>query len=70
MRAGGTIDVKDGRMISVGTKITVIIAAHKKYKMPIDEMYLPVHVGAAGKDSIEDNGRVYQRSRYIRGKCL
>ena len=37
--------------------VTVIIAAHKKYQMPTDAMYLPVHVGAAGKDSIED----YQR---------
>ncbi|MBR0341453.1 MAG: DUF4422 domain-containing protein [Oscillospiraceae bacterium] len=42
-------------------KVTVIIAAHKKYQMPSDSMYLPVHVGATGKDSIEDNGRVYQR---------
>ena len=41
--------------------VTVIIAAHKKYQMPTDKMYLPVHVGAKGKDSIEDNGRVYQR---------
>ena len=38
-------------------KVTVIIAAHKKYQMPSDSMYLPVHVGAAGKDSIEN----YQR---------
>ena len=51
----------DGRMISVGTKITIIIAAHKKYQMPTDEMYLPVHVGAKGKESIEDSGRIYQR---------
>ena len=42
-------------------KITVMIAAHKKYQMPTDEMYLPVHVGAAGKESIEDNGKTYQR---------
>lgn len=32
--------------------IKIIIAAHKKYRMPTDEMYLPVHVGAAGKESI------------------
>lgn len=37
--------------------VTVIIAAHKKYRMPEDDMYLPVYVGAKGKDSIED----YQR---------
>lgn len=32
--------------------IKIIVATHKPYKMPDDEMYLPVHVGAAGKDSI------------------
>jgi len=42
----------------VGNKsVKVIIAAHKKYQMPIDGMYLPVHVGAVGKDIIEN----YQR---------
>ena len=38
-------------------RVTVIIAAHKKYPMPADPMYLPVHVGVAGKDGIEG----YQR---------
>lgn len=32
--------------------IKVIIATHKKYEMPNDKMYLPVHVGAEGKESI------------------
>ena len=32
--------------------IKVIVATHKKYQMPSDEMYLPVHVGAEGKDKI------------------
>lgn len=32
--------------------ITMIVAAHKPYQMPADKMYLPVQVGAAGKDSI------------------
>ena len=32
--------------------VKVIVAAHKPYEMPFDKMYLPVHVGAAGKDSI------------------
>lgn len=32
--------------------VKIIIAAHKKYQMPKDEMYLPVHVGAAGKEGI------------------
>ena len=33
-------------------KISVIVAAHKQYQMPEDGIYIPVHVGAAGKDSI------------------
>ncbi len=33
-------------------KVKIIIAAHKKYKMPEDPMYLPVQVGASGKESI------------------
>ncbi len=33
-------------------RIRIIVAAHKPYWMPSDAMYLPVHVGAAGKDSI------------------
>lgn len=33
-------------------KVKVIIAAHKIYRMPSDSMYLPVQVGAYGKDSI------------------
>ncbi len=32
--------------------IKIIVAAHKPYEMPRDEMYLPVHVGASGKKSI------------------
>lgn len=32
-------------------KIRVIVAAHKPYAMPADGMYLPLHVGAEGKDS-------------------
>lgn len=36
----------------MGKRVKVIIAAHKKYQMPTDEMYLPVHLGAAGKESI------------------
>lgn len=32
--------------------IKIIVAAHKPYWMPSDELYLPVHVGAAGKESI------------------
>ena len=32
--------------------IKIIIAAHKAYRMPEDEMYLPLHVGKKGKDDI------------------
>lgn len=33
--------------------IKIIVAAHKKYQMPVDDMYLPLHVGADGKkDSV------------------
>ncbi len=31
-------------------KVTIIIAAHKQYTMPSDPMYLPLHVGAEGKE--------------------
>lgn len=30
--------------------VRVIVAAHKAYRMPTDPMYLPLHVGKAGKD--------------------
>ncbi len=34
-------------------KIKILIATHKKYKMPNDkELYLPMHVGAEGKEDI------------------
>ena len=33
-------------------KIKVIIATHKKYTMPKDELYLPLHVGAEGKEDL------------------
>ena len=36
-------------------KITIIIAAHKKYRMPEDPIYLPLHVGAEGKKDTEGN---------------
>ena len=32
--------------------IKVIVATHKKYWMPSDKMYLPLHVGAEGKQSL------------------
>lgn len=39
----------------------MVIAAHRKYRMPADEIYLPVQVGAAGRESVEDKGRIWQR---------
>ena len=33
-------------------KVTVVVATHKKYQMPKDKMYLPLHVGAKNKDKI------------------
>lgn len=32
--------------------IKVIVATHKKYDMPKDKMYVPLHVGAEGKQTI------------------
>lgn len=32
--------------------VIIIVAAHKKYKMPDDKMYLPLQVGAEGKEGI------------------
>lgn len=32
-------------------KVTVVVAAHKPYGMPDDPLYLPLHVGAEGKES-------------------
>lgn len=34
--------------------ITIVVATHKKYQMPSDKMYLPIHVGAEGKR--DENG--------------
>ena len=40
--------------------IKLIVATHKKYEMPKDDMYIPLYVGSKGKDSIgferDDNG--------------
>lgn len=32
--------------------ITIIVATHKPYAVPADGLYLPVHVGATGKEAI------------------
>lgn len=36
--------------------IKIIVATHKKYKMPEDDMYVPVHVGREGKDDLGYRG--------------
>lgn len=36
--------------------IKIIVAAHKKYQMPEDEMYIPLQVGAEGKENIGYQG--------------
>ena len=35
-------------------KVQIVVATHKKYKMPQDDMYLPLHVGA--EDKIDKDG--------------
>ena len=44
--------------------IKIIVATHKKYWMPVDNMYLPVHVGAVG---CHQAGRAYSGHRVQRG---
>ena len=34
-------------------KITILVATHKPYPMPKDDMYLPIFVGAKGKEDID-----------------
>lgn len=38
-----------------GKKVKIIVATHKKYQMPTDEMYVPLHVGAEGKTDAQGN---------------
>ena len=37
-------------------KVRIVVATHKKYRMPEDPMYLPLHVGKKGKDSLGYTG--------------
>lgn len=54
----GFFDISKGIVVK---NIKVIVAAHKPYQMPKDKAYLPVHVGAAGRESIgyrrDDEGK-------------
>ena len=50
------------------SEIKIIVAAHKPYRIPNDPIYLPVQVGAAGKDSIgfqrDDEGENISEKNY------
>lgn len=35
--------------------VKIVVATHKKYKMPNDDMYIPLHVGAEGKKDKQGN---------------
>ena len=41
--------------------ISIFVASHKKYKMPEDKMYIPLQVGAEGKEKI--NGYIQDNSK-------
>ena len=30
--------------------VKIIIAAHKKYEMPVNDIYVPIHVGGINKE--------------------
>ena len=38
--------------MKVNDNIKVIVATHKKYEMPNDKMYIPIHVGSEGKKEL------------------
>lgn len=42
-------------MVDYNYTAKVIIATHKKYQMPSDQLYLPLHVGAQGKNGTDGN---------------
>ncbi len=50
--------------------IKVVIATHKKYQMPSDKLYLPLHVGAEGKEDLgyqkdNDGKNISQKNPYF-----
>ena len=48
------IEEEKNVMKEYNPEVKIIIATHKKYRMPDDSMYLPLHVGAEGKK--DENG--------------
>ena len=36
--------------------IKILVATHKKYWMPADDVYLPIHVGREGKEDLDYMG--------------
>jgi hypothetical protein len=38
-------------------KITIVVAAHKQYWMPEDDIYVPLQVGSAGKSTLDGMAR-------------
>lgn len=59
-RASQKICVGDTGM-SENTSVKIIVATHKEYRMPEDEMYLPLYVGAERKTGQDHWGFAYER---------
>lgn len=55
MKNGQITKRADGGEIILKEKIRIVVATHKKYRMPKDKMYLPLQVGAAGKKDNDGN---------------
>ncbi len=49
---------KETRYKNISNKkdIIILVATHKKYQMPNNEIYMPIHVGKAGKDDLGYRG--------------
>lgn len=45
-------DIKASVEVNATVDVKIIIATHKNYRMPQDNIYIPLHVGAEGKSSI------------------
>ncbi len=48
----------------------IIIATHKPYAFPTDDLYLPLQVGAAGKDEILNLATVYLKDNKAYGETI